>query len=439
LRVCVLGLGYIGLPTALLAAEAGHEVIGVDISETVVERLNQSHISSEEPMMVKLFNRASERFQAQTEMASADAFIICVPTPVEKEMRIANLSYVIQAAAMVALNLTEGNLVVVESTVPPGTTQKLVIPILRKSGLGDNQFLAAYCSERAIPGNVVHEMVYNDRIIGGKDIESTIKAKDLYSSFVKGAIHLTDLTTAEFVKLMENTYRDVNIALINEMARIAEDNKIDIWEARELANKHPRVDYAKPGPGVGGHCIAVDPWFLTNNPTNCHLIKAARDINDTMPNHVMRAVKAMLKDVESPTISILGVAYKGNVGDARETPALRLIKLAENEGYHVRCYDPLVRRFEHELVGLQDATYRSDCAVLITDHEIFKAIDPHSLHFRNRNLIDTRNFLDHEIWEDAGFSVKVLGQAEELRKFQEDEDQVPAESRPLVTQHLPSS
>ncbi|MBI0583425.1 MAG: nucleotide sugar dehydrogenase [Methanomassiliicoccus sp.] len=415
MKICVLGLGYIGFPTALLLADAGHEVVGVDVNESIVERLNKGIVSDEEPMMLNLHRRASERFHAQTEVPYADAFVICVPTPIDNEMRLADLTYVRSATTMVAARLREGNLVVLESTVPPGTTEKLVVPILQSSGLKPDQFHAGYCSERAIPGNVLHEMVNNDRIVGGKDVQSAAMTKELYSSFVKGSIHLTDLNTAEFIKLMENTYRDVNIALINEFARIAEENNINIWEARTLANKHPRVNLAKPGPGVGGHCIAVDPWFIVDKASYSPLIKTARDVNDSMPNYVIKAIKEMVKDIENPTVTILGVAYKANVSDSRETPALRLIKLAENEGITVKCYDPLVKRFEHDLEPLGDATYNSDCVVLITDHDIFRTIDPRQLSMRTRNLLDTRNSLDHSRWVDAGYSVKILGCPEIMR------------------------
>ena len=437
MKICVLGLGYIGFPTALLLADAGHEVIGVDVNEAVVDRLNRGSISDEEPLMLNLYRRASGRFHAQTEVPYADAFIICVPTPLQKDMHVASLEYVKSAATMVASKLREGNLVVLESTVPPGTTAKLVVPILKSSGLGPDQFYAAYCSERAIPGNVIYEMTHNDRIIGGKEWQSASKAKELYASFVRGTLHLTDLNTATFIKLIENTYRDINIALANEFAKIAEDNGINIWEARELANKHPRVNIAKPGPGVGGHCIAIDPWFLTDNSMSCQLIKSARDVNDYMPNHVVRMIKSATKDIENPIVTILGVAYKGNVSDARETPAHRIIKLAENEGIHVRCHDPLVKHFEKELETLNEATSNSDCVVLVTDHDVFRTINPLQLAMRNKNLIDTRNCLDHDMWVGAGFTVKVLGNSEMLRPVPEIEA-TQVKGKPLVEQRITS-
>ncbi|RLI80098.1 UDP-N-acetyl-D-mannosamine dehydrogenase, partial [Archaeoglobales archaeon] len=313
------------------------------------------------------------------------------------------------AAEMIRPYLKRDGLVVLESTVPPGTSERLVIPILEKNGLNAGEFYFAHCPERAIPGRTIYEMIHNDRIIGGYDNKSAELARSLYASFVKGNIYLTDLKTAELVKLMENTYRDVNIALANEFAQIAEECGINVWEAIELANKHPRVNILRPGPGVGGHCIAVDPWFLTENSTKSKMILLAREINDSMPNYVLQIVRNLLKDVKEPTITIFGVAYKGNVDDTRETPALKFIKLAENEGYRVKCYDPYVKDFEYELFGLSEAVKDSDCIVLIADHDVFREIDPSKLEMRNKNLVDTRNILDHEKWRRAGFKVKVLG------------------------------
>jgi UDP-N-acetyl-D-mannosaminuronic acid dehydrogenase len=208
---------------------------------------------------------------------------------------------------------------------------------------------------------------------------------------------------------MENTYRDVNIALINELAKVAEETGINIWEARELANRHPRVNYLKPGPGVGGHCIAVDPWFLSANSDSCRLINTAREVNDTMPNHVLKVARSMINGTKNPIITVLGVAYKGNVEDTRETPALRFITIAENTGYTVKCHDPIVKEFQHGNLSLEDATADTDCIVLIADHNVFRKIDPETLGVRTKNLVDTRNILDHRRWRDAGFSIRVLG------------------------------
>jgi UDP-N-acetyl-D-mannosaminuronic acid dehydrogenase len=320
MRVCVIGLGYIGLPTALLLSQK-NDVIGVDLKQDVVDKVNGRVLPFEEPGLEDLLKHSG--MVASTTPQRADAFIICVPTPFDKEVRMADLRYVKAAAGSVAPFLERGNLVVVESTVSPGACEKVVAPLLEKSGLKVRQdIFLAHCPERAIPGNTLHEMVHNDRILGGADDASTRRALDLYSAFVKGNIYTTDAATAEFVKLMENTYRDINIAMANEFAIIAEDAGVDVWEAISLANRHPRVNILKPGPGVGGHCIAVDPWFLTESSTKCKIISTAREINDCMPSYVLGKVREAVRRIESPKITVFGVAYKGNVDDARETPAL---------------------------------------------------------------------------------------------------------------------
>lgn len=414
MKICVLGLGYIGLPAAALFATHGCKVVGVDINESIVESINKGMVPFDERGLPELLERAirSKNLVAKTEVEDADAFIIAVPTPLDKEMKMAELGYVKSAGEMIYPHLRKGDIVILESTVPPGTSEKLLIPILKKSGLEvRTDFYLAHCPERAIPGNTIYEMVHNDRIIGGIDEKSTSLAKSLYSRFVQGNFYLTNIITAEFVKLMENTFRDINIALANEFAQIAEECGVNIWGAIELANKHPRVNILKPGPGVGGHCIAIDPWFLTENSTRCRVVSLARVINDSMPNHVLQIVKDMLKSVDNPIITVFGVAYKGDVDDTRETPALRFIRLAENEGYMVKVHDPYVKKFKYEILGFEDAVKDSDCIVLITDHAQFKEINPKEIAYlmRNKNVLDTRNILDVRRWEETGFNVKVLG------------------------------
>ncbi|MCW7072223.1 MAG: nucleotide sugar dehydrogenase [Methanophagales archaeon] len=410
MKICVLGLGYIGLPTALLFAQQ-YEVIGVDISEKVVEKVNRGESPFYEPGIDDLFEKAKNNIVAKTEVEAADVFLIAVPTPLEKAVKVADLKYVRSAAEMIYPHLNKENLVILESTVPPGTSERLVIPILERRGLKVGEFYFVHCPERAIPGNTVYEMIHNDRIIGGFDKKSGELARDLYSSFVTGKLYLTDIRTAEFVKLMENTYRDANIALANEFAQMADESGINIRGAIELANKHPRVNILNPGPGVGGHCIAIDPWFLTENSTKCRMISLAREINDSMPNYVLQIVREMLEDVRDPTITFFGVAYKGNVDDTRETPALKFIKLADNEGYNVKIYDPYVKTFEYEILSLEDAVGGSDCIVIITDHSEFKEIEPEEIFrlMRRRNVVDCRNILDMGRWGKAGFDVKLLG------------------------------
>jgi len=416
MKVSVLGLGYIGLPTALLFASAGYEVVGIDVNEQKVRMLNSGQLPFQEPGLGELFEKAKNNFRASTQVEESDVFLIAVPTPLDEHTKAADLKYVKSAAEMIWPHLRKGNLVILESTVPPRTTERLLIPILEKSGLkAGTDFHVVHCPERAIPGKTIHEMIHNDRIIGGITPESAKMAKELYSSFVKGNIYLTDATTAEFVKLIENTYRDVNIALVNELAQIAEEYRINIWEAIELANKHPRVNLHKPGPGVGGHCIAIDPWFVIQDSANGKIIALARHVNDTMPNYTLRRVREMLNGIDYPTITVLGVAYKGNVDDARETPALRFIRLAENAGFRVKVYDPFVKEFEYPLLSLEEAVKDSDCLVVITDHDVFKFLDPESIGklMRNRCVFDGRNILDHKKWRKAGFKIKVLGNGKE--------------------------
>jgi UDP-N-acetyl-D-mannosaminuronic acid dehydrogenase len=407
MKICVLGLGYIGLPTSLLLANAGNNVLGVDINNKIVEKLSKRELPFEEPGLQELFEKAKNNFVVNKMIKSSDVYIIAVPTPLENEMKVADLSAVKSASEQISNIFQDGQMVILESTVPPGTSENFVLPILRKSGTKTIYY--AHCPERAIPGRTLYEIAHNDRIIGGLNKESAEKAKDLYSSFVKGNIYITDCKTAEFVKLMENTFRDINIALANELSLMAEETGINVWRAIELANKHPRVNILKPGPGVGGHCIAIDPLFLVAKSSKARIVTLAREINNFMPIHVIKLASEMIKDVKNPIITLLGLAYKGNVDDVRESPTFKIKKIAENEGITIKIYDPLVKNYPEKSATLGDAVKDSDCLVLITDHEIFKEIDPKKLRMRHKNLIDTRNILDHGIWRKNGFNIKILG------------------------------
>jgi len=407
-KICVLGLGYIGLPTALLFAQH-YQVLGVDINPSLITSLKNGILPFNEMGLKELYNRVESNFTPSCQVEESDAFIIAVPTPLEESIKTAELKHVRSAAEMISECLNPDNLVVLESTVPPGTSEHVVIPLLLKNGLDDKDINFVHCPERAIPGNTLHEMIHNDRIIGANSQHAATRAEGIYSSFVKGKIHLTDLRTAEFVKLMENTYRDVNIALANEFAQMGQEVGINIWDAIGLANLHPRVNILRPGPGVGGHCIAIDPWFLTESSTTTRMVNLARSINESMPNVVMNGIRPLLQDIKKPVITILGVAYKGNVDDWRETPALKLIKLAENEGYTVKLHDPHVKKFPYPILDLNNALENSDCIILVTDHVTFQTIDPGKITMRTKNLFDTRNILDHKKWHDSGFIVKVLG------------------------------
>ena len=407
MKISVLGLGYIGLPTSLLLADAGYDIIGIDIDTRIVNTLSKGNLPFEEPGLDDLFQRARNKFKVSTDVESSDVYIIAVPTPLDEEMKIANISYVKAASKSIAKVINPGQLVILESTVPPSTSENIVLPTLKNSC--PSGFYYAHCPERAIPGRTIDEMVSNDRIIGAINEESYQKAKEIYASFVKGRIFKSNVRTSELVKLMENTYRDINIALANEFSLIAEEIGIDIWGAIKLANLHPRVDILNPGPGVGGHCLAVDPFFIAEKSSSSRIVKLAREINDSMAFHVVKLAKKMIGDIFNPTITLLGLAYKGDVDDMRESPSLRIKKIAEGEGLNVKIFDPLVKDHSNNCEDIEEASVGSDCLILVTDHSEFKKINPTSLHVRNKNLIDTRNILDHEHWKTAGYHVKLLG------------------------------
>ena len=433
MKICVLGLGYIGLPTALLFAAHGADVVGVDVKQDVVDCLNHGNLPFKEPEIEDLYLEAKARFTASIEPEPADVFLMAVPTPLDPATKVSNLTYVKSAADSIVPHLRKGNLVILESTVPPGTSERVVIPRLEKSGVRIGEFLYAHCPERAIPGHTIQEMSENSRIIGGYDRDSIDRATSIYQTIVRGQIYQTDIRTAEFVKLMENTCRDVNIALANEFAQLAEECGINVWEAITLANKHPRVSILNPGPGVGGHCIAIDPWFLTENSTRCRMVSTAREVNDSMPNYLLHIVRGLLASVRDPVISIFGVAYKGNVGDTRESPAFKFIQLAENEGYAIRCHDPYVSEFPYPLMDAADAAAGSDCIVVLADHDAFRTLEPAGLQVRTRLVIDTRNILDHERWANQGFAVRVLGDGSSVQPVPTGEIVPPASVYPTDT------
>jgi UDP-N-acetyl-D-mannosaminuronic acid dehydrogenase len=407
MKIAMIGLGYIGLPNALLLAKAGNDVLGIDIREDVIEKLNNGQLPFEEPGLEELFQAGKENFRASITLEHCDCYIIAVPTPLDKEMKMADLKAVKSASESISEVIEEGDLVILESTVPPGTSTGFVLPILNRKNVGKIFF--SHCPERAIPGKTLSEMTQNDRIIGGIDKESTRRSEEIYRNFVQGDLFLTDATTAEYVKLMENTYRDINIALANEFALISEEIGVNVWEAIDLANRHPRVDILKPGPGVGGHCIAIDPLFMVAKSSRARLITMAREINDFMAIHVIKHVKELVEGIRNPRITILGVAYKANVDDPRESPAFKIARIAGNEGIEVVFHDPLIDGMRENIQDLHQAVEGSDCIILVTDHDIFKDIDPSRLLVRHKNLIDTRKVLDLEKWIEAGFEARLLG------------------------------
>jgi UDP-N-acetyl-D-mannosaminuronic acid dehydrogenase len=414
MKVCVLGLGYIGLPTAAMLAVGGHSVVGYDLDERILEALDSgSPLAGEEGVRAVVRRAlASGALTSSRSVIAADAYIICVPTPTIDHRP--DLRAVQEAAAAIARVAEPGSLIVLESTVPPGTTERIIAAAFRTAGKDPGAFGIVHCPERVIPGAIVEELRGNDRVIGGRRPGDAEKAAALYRSFVSGRMHCTDCTTAEFVKVVENTYRDVNIAFANELALLAEELGVDAWETIRLANNHPRVDILSPGPGVGGHCIPVDPHFLSNaNPFVTELIQAARRINERMPHVVVRRVMEHVSSAApGSTIAILGASYKADVDDARESPTIRLDELLREHGFNTRIYDPHVTKFVRPLAAsIEEAVEDAEALVLMVAHQEFREINPHALNHRMRRcvVLDTRAFLDVVKWRAAGFQTYVLG------------------------------
>lgn len=415
MNVVVLGLGYIGLPTAAMLANAGHSVAGVDVDERLLRDIRSGcgHIAE---IDVRALAVASLSRGALTVTSSApygaDAYIICVPTPTREHKP--DLRYVEQACATVAARVKDGALIILESTVPPGTVENVVLNALETAGKPADRVYVAHCPERVIPGQTLNELQHNARVIGGRRTIDAEYALDLYASFCQGELCVTDCRTAELVKVVENTFRDVNLAFANELALVAEALNVDAWEVIRLANKHPRVNVLSPGPGVGGHCIPVDPHFLSAaNPFITELIQTARRVNERMPHVVVRMLDETLGMSRiRANVSLLGAAYKADIDDTRESPTSALLPLLQERGYHVRVYDPLARNFAHPLSpSIDEAVLDCDAVVLVTNHRIFCDIDPAMIAplMRRKNLVDTRNVLDHGAWAAAGFSVRTLG------------------------------
>jgi UDP-N-acetyl-D-mannosaminuronic acid dehydrogenase len=416
--LCVIGMGYIGLPTASVFASNGIHVIGMDINADIIEGLKAGKLHLFEPGLraLVLDSLASGRLEISTNVQPADAFIIAVPTPFYEDKR-ADLRAVISAAESIVPHLKPGNLVILESTSPPRTTVDIVAPVLEKSGLKPGKdFMLAYSPERVLPGKILRELVDNARVIGGIDRASAEAGRDLYRKIVKGDIVLTDATTAELVKLMENTSRDINIAIANEFSRLAQMFNVDIWEAIEIANLHPRVEIFSPGLGVGGHCIGVDPWFLVEAaPDTSKLIKTARMVNDEQPKFVSELIANAVGGLAGKTVALLGLAYKPNVDDLRESPARHLAHHLQALGAVVYAYEPYKENAGlpgiNQVENLDTALINADVIVLAVGHEQFKDLDPMEIRKKTEaNLVfDAVNGWDKPAWETAGF--RILGLA----------------------------
>lgn len=388
--VAVIGLGYIGLPTAAVLATHGARVVGVDIDAATVESVNRGEVPFVEPdLSVSVAAAVSQgRLSADTVTPPADVYIVAVPTPFRDD-RSADLSYIEAAADGIAPRLRGGELVILESTSPPGATQHLAEHILGQrrdlslDGSGGRPAVHfAHCPERVLPGHVLVELVENDRVIGGLTPESAERARDLYALFCKGEVMLTDARTAEMTKLVENSFRDVNIAFANELSMIADTVGVDVWELIALANHHPRVDILHPGPGVGGHCIAVDPWFIVDAaPDDARLIRTAREVNDSKPAWVVQKVRDVVDGREGLTIAALGLAFKANIDDLRESPARRVVGEVSDAfpsseilvvEPHVEALPPeLANRRNVTLAPLDEALDRADVIVLLVAHNAF--------------------------------------------------------------------
>jgi UDP-N-acetyl-D-mannosaminuronic acid dehydrogenase len=407
-HVCVIGLGYIGLPTSSILATQGVKVTGVDISPSVVDTINSGNIHIVERDLDVLVRSAvhSGNLRATLTACEADAFILAVPTPF-KDGHKPDLSYIEKATHAIAPYIKPGNLIILESTSPVGTTEKvakwlyalrpdLVIPGFSTDLI--NQIFLTYCPERVLPGRILQELVSNDRVIGGIDAASAQKAKAFYGVFCQGKILLTDARTAEMVKLSENAFRDVNIAFANELANICDNLNINVWELIKLANHHPRVNILQPGPGVGGHCIAVDPWFSVDSaPSDAKLIRAAREVNDGRPEKILAQIHAALKHNPTATIACLGLSFKANIDDLRESPAVDIVvQLAQHvnngilvvEPYIEALPEPLINFKNVNLVPFEEGLAKADILILLVNHAFF--VKPDSSVLQNKTLLDYR-------------------------------------------------
>ncbi len=418
-KVIVVGLGYVGLPSAALIAEAGYDVVGVDINETLIASLRKGVCPLAEPDIKEIVERAlaDGRLKADTAFGEAAIFIICVPTPIT-ENKHADLTMVAAAARSLAPFVKKGDMVILESTSPIGTTEKVVGRMFKERGLDPHTDIdICYCPERVFPGATVREIIGNDRVVGGLTAHAAARAKAFYESFCKGEAHTVSAAEAEFSKLMENTYRDVNIALANSFAHIAEDAGIDVLKVIAVANRHPRVNVHTPGPGVGGHCIPVDPWFLVEGyPDKAGLLLSSRLLNDGQANKLLdRAEQEGL--ARGSKVAILGAAYRGDIDDARDTPTELLIELLAARGYSWAVHDPHVTRM-HIHSGhpanltsqIEEAAAGAAAIFLMTDHSAYRGLTPDRLGTRPPAiLVDGRRMADAEAFKEAGTIVIPVG------------------------------
>ncbi|MCC7553817.1 MAG: nucleotide sugar dehydrogenase [Methanobacteriaceae archaeon] len=398
MKICIIGQGYIGLPTAALFTMHNCGVTGVDVNEEIIENLKNGVIHIEEPGIKDIISKALKNglYHPSLKPDKADVFIITVPTPYIPETYSCDLTYVISACKSILPYLEKGNTVIIESTIAPMSTDEIIKPIFEKEGfeIGKDLYLA-HCPERVLPGKIIEELIHNDRIIGGVTPECSKKASEVYKKFVEGKLIETEAKTAELSKCMENTFRDVNIALANELTKICAKIGVNSLDVIEMANKHPRVNIHSPGPGVGGHCLAIDPYFIYSKaPDEAKIIKLARDINNSMPEFVVENVRKILPESNSK-IAILGVSYKGNTGDSRESPALEIISLLKEKGYKIAIHDPHIENKEY--LNLEDSVNDASLILILADHNEFKNLDYNLIkdNMKDPIIFDTKNIISY--------------------------------------------
>ncbi|EGO8595671.1 nucleotide sugar dehydrogenase [Enterococcus faecalis] len=412
MKIEVIGLGYIGFPTAMMFANSGNKVVGVDINQNIINTLNRGQTHITENGIDLALKRAIDKklFKATTKVEPADVFIISVPTPnIDDMYKTCDLSYV-EAALQDCLSVVEkGNIIIIESTIPPGTTNGMAKQMIQEFGfvIGKDIYLV-HSPERVLPGKILQELQSNNRIMGGCTYKCAKKAKEIYETFVEGEIDITLAEVAEMSKLVENTYRDVNIALANELAKICHSLDINILDVIHFANKHPRVQVHSPGPGVGGHCLAVDPYFIiSSNPKQSKLIQNAREVNNSMPTYIVDNVKKIMNKVDGRKITIAGVAYKGNIDDYRESPSLEIIKQL-SEFFEITVHDPYVR-LDSVSNNLKESLKDSDLLVILTDHNEYKKLTQYQLgSMRTLNVFDTKNIVEDLIDDVTYYSFSNL-------------------------------
>lgn len=409
MKLTVVGLGYIGLPTSIMFAKHGVDVLGVDINPKTIDSLQSGKVNIEEPGLQEVFEEVLEKgkLKVSTTPAEADAFIISVPTPNnDDEYESCDISIVLSAVNSVLPYLKKGDTIIVESTIAPRTMDDHVKPLIEEKGftIGEDIYLV-HCPERVLPGKILEELVYNNRIIGGVTPNCVEAGKRVYSTFVQGEMIETNARTAEMSKLMENTYRDLNIALANEITKISNNLDINVLDVIEMANKHPRVNIHSPGPGVGGHCLAVDPYFIiAKDPEHSPLIQTGRKVNRSMPEYVVDNVNRILTGVDNAKVAVFGLTYKGDVDDIRESPAFDIYKLLQDEQLEVTAYDPHVE-LDFVEKDIKKATDNASLVLILSDHSEFKTFNDSDFeNMKNKIIFDTKNIVKSEFNEVSYFN-----------------------------------